>query len=75
MKQIESDGFDGHFEPKGKRGNWSSKEPLVDIRHDNNLTPNRWSKDQFRNKNNTKGWIEGKCPNWAKEIFTEISRK
>lgn len=75
MKQIESDGFDRHYEPRGKRENWSSKEALVDIRHDGNLTPNRWSKDRFRNEENTKGWTEGECPDWAKEIFTKIIQK
>ena len=67
MKQIESDGFDRHYEPRGKRENWSSKEPLVDIRHDGTLTPNRWSKDRFRNKKNIEGWKEttaDKIPGW-----------
>lgn len=75
MKQIESDGFDKHYEPRGKRENWSSKEPLVDIRHDGNFTPNRWSKEQFRNQDNTKGWTEGECPDWAKEIMDKIIQK
>lgn len=75
MKQIESDGFDRHYEPRGKRGNWSSKEPLVDIRHDNNFTPSRWSKGQFRNEDNTRGWTEGECPVWAKEIFPKTDQK
>ena len=75
MKQIEADGFDRHYEPRGKRANWSSKEPIVDIRHDKNFTPNRWSKDQFRNEEHTKGWMEGECPDWAKGIFTEIIPK
>jgi len=58
IKQLEADSFDRHFEPQGKRGNWSSKVALIDIRHNGNLTPNRWSKDQFRNQENTKGWLE-----------------
>lgn len=75
MKQIESEGFDRHYEPRGKRENWSSPEPLVDIRHDGTLTPNRWSKDQFRNEKNTEGWTEGECPDWAKEIVASINQK
>ena len=75
MAQLEKDGFDRHFEPRGTRENWSSKEPLVDIRHDSNFTPNRWSKDKFRNPENTKGWTEGECPGWAKEIFSKIRQK
>lgn len=69
VKQLEADSFDGHFEPRGKRGSWDSKEPLVDIRHSGTLTRNRWSKDQFRNQENTKGWTEGECPDWAKDLF------
>jgi len=75
MKQIEASGFDRHYEPRGKRENWDSKEPLVDIRHDKNTTPNRWSKEQFRNPENTKGWTEGECPDWAKEIVDSIVQK
>lgn len=69
IKQIESNGFDGHYEPRGVRGGWLSAEPNVDIRHDNNLTPSRWSKEQFRNKDNILGWTEGNCPAWATTLF------
>ena len=69
IKQIEERSFDRHYEPRGKRGHWNSREPIVDIRHEGTLTPNRWSKDQFRNQENTKGWTEGKCPEWAKDFF------
>jgi len=63
-KQIEENGFDGHFEPQGvERGAWESKQSNIDIRHDSNLTPSRWSKEQFRNQDNTKGWTESE--NWA----------
>jgi len=41
-----------------KSERWESRVPNVDIRHDNNLTPSRWSKDQFRNKRYTRGWKE-----------------
>ncbi|MEA3272817.1 MAG: glycosyltransferase family 2 protein [Patescibacteria group bacterium] len=37
---------------------WQSEVPNLDICHDNNLTPNRWSKDLFRNKKNCEGWTE-----------------
>lgn len=57
--EIQSEGFDGHYEPQNTvRGGWKSSEPNIDIRHSNNLTPNRWSKDQFRNPEHTKGWQE-----------------
>ena len=38
---------------------WNSEVPILDLRHSNNLTKNRWSKDQFRNQKNTEGWTEG----------------
>lgn len=69
IAQMESVGFDGHYEPQGHRETWESALPNVDIRHDNNLTANRWSKEEFRNQENTIGWTEGECPEWAKDKF------
>ena len=37
---------------------WMSEYPNLDIRHDHNLTKNRWSPDLFRNKKNCEGWTE-----------------
>ncbi len=37
---------------------WRSAEPNLDIRHDANLTPNRWSQDEFRDKKNCQNWQE-----------------
>lgn len=36
-----------------------SEYPIIDIRHDNNLTSSRWSQDQFRSPKNCEGWTEG----------------
>lgn len=46
---------------------WLSEYPNIDIRHDKNLTPSRWSKDQFRHQRYTKGWIESDegVPGWG----------
>lgn len=45
---------------------WHSPVPNVDIRHDNNLTPSRWNKDQFRNQKFTEGWTEATdIPGWG----------
>jgi hypothetical protein len=61
---IRSQGFEPgtHHRPERvddlKAESWQSKEPLYDIRHDANLTPSRWSKDEFRNQKYTKGWTE-----------------
>jgi hypothetical protein len=49
-----------------KSENWESEYPNIDIRHDKNLTPSRWSPDQFRNKRYTKGWQENdELPGWG----------
>lgn len=37
---------------------YQSLHPNIDIRHDGNLTPSRWNKDQFRNEKYTEGWME-----------------
>lgn len=53
-----------------KAESWMSQYPNLDIRHDSNLTPSRWSKDQFRNERYTRGWKEsklGEIPGWKGE--------
>jgi glycosyltransferase involved in cell wall biosynthesis len=51
---------------------WDSALPNIDVRHSSNLTPNRWSKDQFRRKPRT--WVESdEIPGWGKGI--DIVRK
>ncbi len=70
IKEIQTEGFDRHYEPQHKvRGGWLSAQPNVDIRHETNLTPSRWTKEEFKNKDNTIGWTEGECPQWAKDLF------
>lgn len=50
-----------------KSTNWESAKPNLDIRHNKNLTPSRWNKDQFRNQKYTKGWREtDEFPGWGK---------
>lgn len=72
IKKMEENGFTrkNGFEP-GTRSikiggfddlnarEWKSEHPNIDIRHDGNLTENRWSKNQFRNQKYTEGWTEG----------------
>ncbi|OFW53984.1 MAG: hypothetical protein A2163_07895 [Actinobacteria bacterium RBG_13_35_12] len=44
---------------------YQSEIPFIDIRHDNNLTQNRWRIDQFRSK--PKEWVEAnEIPFWGK---------
>jgi hypothetical protein len=42
-----------------EKEDWNSAVSILDIRHDNNMTRNRFRKDQFRNQKNTIGWTEG----------------
>ncbi len=79
-ERIEKEGFSRKmgFEPMThgrvkwqnmyKLGTWKSKTPNIDIRHKDNLTGQRWKKDQFRNKKLLKGWVERKTkiPGWGK---------
>ena len=63
VTQIEKEGFNKHYEPGPKLGNyqtanWQSTYPNVDIRHRNTLTASKWSPDEFRNKRYAKGWKE-----------------
>lgn len=82
VRKIEEKGFNhGGYEPgtrsiaKGgfsdnKSKRWRSKEPNIDIRHDNNFTPSRWSQKEFRNKNTCTNWKESTVDKlWIKKIF------
>jgi hypothetical protein len=54
---------------------WMSAQPNIDIRHGDNLTPSRWSREQFRNQRFTRGWTEADCvPGWGltKGRFPEL---
>ena len=90
MTYIEKNGYDRNigFEPgthgriKWKNGFfsdvWQSEFPNLDIRHDSNLTPNRWSKDLFRNKKNCEGWKESTIndlPGWDVSNLKSIIEK
>jgi len=67
VEQIEKDGFNRHFEPGDKQTvdtkytveNYITKYPNICIRHDTNLTKSKWSPEEFRNKEYSKGWSEG----------------
>ena len=51
-----------HSVPRGvddfPTASWQSQYPNIDIRHKNNFTKTRWSKDEFVDKKYTKGWKE-----------------
>ena len=47
--------------------NRMSEYPNIDIRHNKNLTPNRWSPNLFRDKRNCQGWTESyEISGWGK---------
>jgi len=57
---------------------WRSAVPNVDIRHQFNLTRNRWRQEQFRDKNSCLGWTEAEeVPGWGrtKGRFSEWLRE
>jgi len=70
VTDVERDGYDRRtgFEPgthDDRAVRYFSEQPNVDIRHDHNLTKNRWSEDLFRNK--PVNWIEAdEVPGWGR---------
>lgn len=77
MARVEREGFTRKmgFEPGSHRRpervddipseEWWSPVPNVDIRHTTNLTPSRWSRDEFRDQKNCQGWTEADAvPGW-----------
>lgn len=67
----------GGFSDTNKE-DWSSSVPVLDVRHDNNMTRNRFKKDQFRNQKNTIGWTEGnykEIKGWDSKALEGFVRK
>lgn len=78
VERIEKEGFSRKmgFEPGThnrperiddvKAQAYRSTFPNLDIRHDKNLTQNRWTKEEFRNQRYTQGWRESNnVPGWG----------
>jgi hypothetical protein len=76
---VKNDGFSRHmgFEPgchsypRGvdnyKAERWLAPYPNLDVRHDKNLTPNRWKQEQFRNRDACLGWqLADEVPGWGR---------
>ena len=55
---------------------YDSAYPNLDVRHDKNASPTRWSKDQFRNQRYTEGWTEAEevAPWYTKGKFNDMLR-
>lgn len=70
VRRVEKEGFSLRmgFEPgthhrrervdEYKADFWNALYPTLDLRHDKNLTANRWRQDQFRDPRNCRGWRE-----------------
>lgn len=86
IRRIETEGFSRKmgFEPGThnrkervddlKSERWESAHPIIDIRHDKNLTSSRWSPAEFRDQRYARGWTESDViPGWGK--FKEFLEK
>lgn len=70
VRRVEAEGFTRAmgFEPGSHNrkervdgfpsDTWRSSAPNYDIRHGHNLTPSRWSRDQFKSQRNCRDWRE-----------------
>lgn len=79
-EMVERDGYSTKmgFEPmthgriewqhKFKLGTWKSEYPNIDIKHEGNLTGQRWKKEEFRNQQLLTNWQESdsEIPGWGK---------
>ena len=51
---------------------WKSEKPNIDVKHDSNLTGQRWSKNQYRNQNLLINWQE--CENWQIPGWNDLEK-
>lgn len=61
------------FEPGGRHTNltasWKSEVPCVDVKHGHNLSKNKWSLKDFRDKSTAKNFVTGyEIPGWGKTV-------
>lgn len=87
IERVEKEGFSRKigFEPgthnraeridNFKAESYQSEFPNIDIRHSNNLTPSRWTKEDFRDQRFTEGWTESMTiPGWdVEQIINSIN--
>jgi glycosyltransferase involved in cell wall biosynthesis len=79
VERVEKEGYSyrmgfepgGHRPPRGVddyiRKVYFSPFPCIDVRHSKNLTPSRWTQDEFRNKRNLHSWTEAEeIPFWGR---------
>lgn len=78
IARVEAEGFSRRmgFEPGSHNrpervddipsATWRSTTPNLDLRHGTNLTPSRWTPEQFRSRKNCQGWHEDTAvPYWG----------
>lgn len=51
---------------------WKSELPQVDIKHGHNLSGDKWTLTDFRDKRTAKNFQIGVCPEWAKDIVSKM---
>jgi hypothetical protein len=73
LLEVEKNGYQSSmgFEPEGRSTTlsniWKSEYPNVDIRHGNNLSKNKWSLKDFRDKSTAKNFTTAsEIPGWGK---------
>ena len=69
VETFGKDRFDRKFEPQSGEGSeqWKASVPHIDIRHERNLTYNKWKLDHFRKKETAVNFEEStidKIPGW-----------
>ena len=77
IKEIGDKGFNRSYEPGGRDKSlyevFKSEVPMIDIRHDNNVTKSHRKPDDFRDKSGCVNWqTADKIPGWdltAKDIY------
>lgn len=77
IANFDADNFDRKFEPtvNTEFETWWSPVPYIDIRHNQNLTYNKWKLDHFRKKETAVNFISGSIkdiPGWKPEVFRGI---
>lgn len=73
FQEVEQNGYKSKmgFEPGGRNSKltcaWKSKYPNVDIKHGRNVSKNKWSLADFRDKTTSKNFMTAKeIPGWGK---------
>ena len=73
VSEVEKNGYRNSmgYEPGGRNTDrtiaWKSKVPYIDIRHGHNLSKNKWSLKDFRDKSTSKSFTTAyEIPNWGK---------